>query len=329
MLMLYLELREKLLKKEYFERIIGQQETKEQVCSALLSGRHIIISGPPGVGKTTIAKSIAQLLPPKKAKECGYNNTGEKMISGEERFIRVQGSPDLTAEDLIGDIEPMKALQFGTTSVEAFSPGKIFMAHNGVLFFDEINRAPERLQNALLQGLEEGEVSIGSYKVNVPTDFILVATLNPNDTNTEKLSSVFLDRFDIITMSYPETAEQEKTILKEHAVSLAEITFPEELLDESISFIRDLRVHPKVEKAPSVRATIGLYERATATALLKGHKKVLPSDITAVLFSVLAHRIELKPSIKYAKSPEDFLKEEIQKKEAFSSEKAEHSGDAG
>ena len=81
---------------------------------------------------------------------CKSNKTkATKKITGHDRFIRIQGSPDLTVEDILGDIDPIKALKFGAMSIEAFTPGKIFKANNGVLFFDELNRCPQKLQNAL------------------------------------------------------------------------------------------------------------------------------------------------------------------------------------
>src|SRR3989338_2058501 len=128
--------KQKLLGQDPFSEIFGQEATKEQIISALLAKRHIIIVGPPGIGKTTLAKSIAKLLPEIKVNDCGYNcnplkplcpncRKGEKKkiktITGLQRFIRVQGSPDLTVEDLIGDIDPIKAIKFGALSIEAFT----------------------------------------------------------------------------------------------------------------------------------------------------------------------------------------------------------------
>ncbi|MBC8501346.1 MAG: MoxR family ATPase [DPANN group archaeon] len=280
-----------------FEDILGQEDTKKHLKSALLSERNVIVVGAPGIGKTTLAKNVAKVMPKQNGKKAP--------------FIRVQGSPDLTAEDLIGDIDPIKALKFGPTSKEAFTPGKIFQANKGVLFFDEINRCSEKLQNSLLQALEEKKVTIGSYKVDFEADFVFIGTMNPEDTSTEPLSDVFLDRFDFIYMHYPETLDIEKKIVFKSGKKV--IDFPEKLLEGCLKFIRNLREDENIEKKPSVRASIGLYERAQTHALLSGKKTVSIHDVQAVLISVLSHRIRLKPSLKYLKKPENYVKEEFEK----------------
>ncbi|MBI5881132.1 AAA family ATPase [archaeon] len=226
-----------------------------------------------------------------------------------ERFVRVQGSPDLTAEDLIGDIDPAKAMKFGPLSIEAFTPGKIFKANNGLLFFDELNRAPEKLQNALLQALQERRVTIGSYDVDLEANFIFIATMNPEDTSTETLSDVLLDRFDVAYMGYPETQENEEEIVEEKSQHF--IDFPAEVQGLAVGFVRTLRESDKLEKLPSVRASIGLYERAQTNAMLKGKSKVTWKDVEDVLVSVLSHRIKLKPSSQYLQTPQEFITEKI------------------
>lgn len=322
------ELRHIFLKQDIFRHIIGLDSVKKQVKSALLTGRHIILVGPPGIGKTTLAKNIASLLPEIKAYDCGFRckvddpkcpvctgsmKTGKRRrkitLQGIDRFIRVQGSPDLTVEDLIGDIDPIKAMKYGPLSLEAFTPGKIFKANNGILFFDEVNRCSEKLQNALLQVLEEGKATIGSYEMDFDIDLIFIGTMNPKDFSTENLSDVFLDRFDLIKMDYPESLDDEETIVLRKGKKLLDINH--NTLRTIIAFVRSLRNSSKLEKFPSVRASLGLYERVQSNALLSGRKHVNFKDIREAMDSVLAHRIKLKPSIRYLQSPSEVLEEEF------------------
>ena len=332
--------KEQFIGKDPFTDILGQDTTKEQIKSALLMDRHILIIGPPGVGKTTIAKNVALLLPEIEVCDCQYNCDAKeplcpsckakkprtKRIKGVERLVRLQGSPDLTVEDILGDIDPIKALKFGPASLEAFTPGKIFKANNGILFFDEVNRCPEKLQNALLQVLQEGRATIGSYTVDLPANFIFIGTMNPEETAaTEKLSDVFLDRFDAVHMTYPENLDVEtKIVLKKGKKTEAQ--FQKELLLLTITFVRVLREHKDLLKKPSVRASIGLYERAQANAILAKRKKVNAEDVSKAIISVLSHRIELKPSVKYLQTTEEFLGNEFK---AFCSENKEFSERGG
>ena len=304
------ELRNTLLQeKDPFTDILGQDKVKAAIKSALLCDRHIILVGPPGIGKTTLAKNVAKLL-------------GQKTP-----FVRIQGSPDLTVEDLLGDIDPIKALKYGPLSIEAFTKGKVFKADKGILFFDELNRCPEKLQNALLQVLEEKKATIGSYDIDFDIDFIFIGTMNPEDTSTEKLSDVLLDRFDLIYMHYPENINIEKEIVLEKGKKFDGVKVNDKLLELMIYFVRLLREDKNLEKKPSVRASLGLYERSQSNALLNGRNKVTFNDIKEVIVSVLAHRIRLKPSIKYLQRPEAYIKEQFEKNIVDSEVLEEKKGD--
>jgi MoxR-like ATPase len=135
--------------------------------------------------------------------------------------------------------------------------------------------------------------------------------MNPQDISTEPLSDVFIDRFDLIYMNYPKKIKIEENIVKLKGKLISK--FSDNLLNLMIKFIHDLRQNKDLEKVPSVRASIGLYERSQSNALIEKRNKVLFKDIENAIFSVLVHRIRLKPSVKYLKSPRDLLKQELKR----------------
>jgi MoxR-like ATPase len=137
--------------------------------------------------------------------------------------------------------------------------------------------------------------------------------MNPEDTSTEKLSDVLLDRFDLIYMCYPENIDIEKEIILKKGKKVDEVRINDKLLTLIVYFVRLLREDSNLEKKPSVRASIGLYERAQSNALVKGKKEVSFMDIKEAIISVLGHRIRLKPSVKYLQPAKEYVGEKFEK----------------
>jgi Mg-chelatase subunit ChlI len=319
--------------KDPLGRIIGQSDAKKKILSSLLAGHHILIEGNPGVGKTTLARHIATLLPEIKAvKGCPYHceasnpvcptclNTKkrgetfeEEVIPGYKRFVRIQGSPDLTAEDLMGDIDPSKAFEYGPQDYRAFTPGKLLKGNKGIVFFDELNRVAEKLQNALLQVLEEGIATIGPYDVDYPSDFIMIATMNPKErAGVEELSDVLLDRFDTAKMGYPDSLEEDKQIILENAEIMPNVTVPDEILEAIVKLVRRTREEDwskDLEQGASARASLSLYEKVQASALLDQRDTVSIADLKEMASSSVLGRIKPASSSQYYDNPAGILEE--------------------
>lgn len=332
-------LRKKVLKEliregtDVFPQIVGQEKTKKQVLSSLISGRNVLIVGFPGVGKTTLAKAVSDLLPSIQAIEgcpfhcdpgnpvcpscIGEKKSGKKLksvtASGASRFVRVQGSPDLCVEDLLGDIDPVKALEFGPTDPRSFTPGKLLKANRGVLFFDEINRCPERLQNALLQVVEEGKATIANYELDYPSDFVMIATMNPAEyVGVERMSDVLMDRFDVVRMGYPESPELEERIVRLKGKNL-KVNVPDDVVSAIVKLVRLTRTDERISRPAGVRASIGLFERAQSNALLDGRFQAGMDDVIDAALSVLSYKIKLSPKYKHTTSPEEVVNDLLDK----------------
>jgi MoxR-like ATPase len=265
--------------------IVGQRETVEALVLALIAGGHVLLEGPPGLAKTLACRSLAAAL------------------DGE--FKRVQFTPDLLPADIVGTrIFDQREASFATVL------GPIFA---NVVLADEINRAPAKVQSALLEAMQERQVTIGPQTHALPDPFIVLATMNPLDADgTYALPFAQLDRFLLkVRLAYP-SHEEELAILDRFAMdrtqpvhgaaTLAQVEEWREAaravhVDEKIKrYIVDIvaltrEKHPYVEYGASPRATLALAYTARAKALLSDRDFVLPDDVRAIAPLVLRHRV--------------------------------------
>nr|WP_308535063.1 AAA family ATPase [uncultured Prevotella sp.] len=275
--------------------IIGQQHLIDSLLISLLSNGHILLEGVPGLAKTLAIKTLSQLI--------------------ESKYSRIQFTPDLLPADVIGT-------QIYSQKDERFHVKKGPIFANFVLA-DEINRAPAKVQSALLEAMQEHQVTIGDQTFTFPTPFMVMATQNPiEQEGTYMLPEAQVDRFMLkVVIDYP-TLEEEKLVIRKNLAEtdfrVDAVTTAEEILNAR-AIVKEVYIDEKIEQyiadivfatrfperyalgelkqmitfGGSPRASINLAKASRAYAFIKRRGYVVPEDIRAVAYDILRHRIGL------------------------------------
>ncbi len=284
------------IRQQVSKAVVGQTEIIEQVLIALLAAGHVLIEGVPGLGKTLLVQALA------------------KTFKG--NFTRIQFTPDLMPSDITG--HSMYNLNSGEFKIRR---GPIF---THLLLADEINRAPAKSQSALLEVMQEQQVTIEGKAFAVPQPFMTLATQNPvEQEGTYPLPEAQLDRFLLkIRIDYP-SFEEEKQLVKQITSAktgqqldvsqvetllspdmiltlqqlVAQQQVDDKIYDYAVRIVGETRQHSGIRLGAGPRASIALIRAARAAALLAGRDFVLPDDIKSVALPVLRHRVSLAPEL--------------------------------
>jgi MoxR-like ATPase len=291
---------------ENVERVIvGKRQPVQITVLGLLCQGHILIEDVPGVGKTVLAKSLS------KSVGC--------------RFQRIQFTPDMLPSDVTGvSVFNQKTFEF------QFRPGPI---HAQIVLVDEINRATPKTQSALLEAMEERQVTVDGQTFPLGPPFMVLATQNPIEyEGTFPLPEAQLDRFMLrIRLGYP-TKEEEIEVLDrqrrvhpieeiEQIVSVEELLEAQEAIKEIyvddlvesylVELVRETRQHPDVYLGSSTRGALALYRLGQARAAMFGRDYVLPDDIKALARAALGHRIIVGPAARIKDIEQEAIVEDI------------------
>lgn len=271
------------VRREVSRGVFGQDAVFDQILCTLISEGHCLLEGPPGVGKTLMARSLTKVL--------------------DMSFSRVQFTPDLMPTDILGvNIIDPKSQSF------VFKKGPIF---SDIVLADELNRAPARTQAAMLEAMGEKQISIDGSTYPLPSGFMVIATQNPFEyEGTYGLPEAQLDRFLMkIRVSYPAkekarallasdlSIELEKVLSKESLEELRKAARAIFIDDKILDYVNDLihltRETPEIIMGASPRASLMLLKAAKSWALIQGRDFVIPEDVQHMAKPVLGHRFRL------------------------------------
>lgn len=277
-----------LIKDNISKVIMGKEEVTDYVLVALLAGGHILLEDVPGTGKTMLAKTFAKSM--------------------DAKFSRIQFTPDLLPSDVTGiNYYSQKDSAF------VFREGPVF---SNILLADEINRATPRTQSALLECMEEAQVTVDGKTTKLDMPFVVLATQNPIETaGTYQLPEAQLDRFLLkVSMGYPSKSDEVGIINRflmdnplesinpvcttDEAVAMkAEVKnvfVHEAIMNYVVDIVDKTRKHDNVSIGVSTRGTLNMINAARAYAYIQGRTFVIPEDIKKLAVSVFAHRLVLK-----------------------------------
>lgn len=300
----FVEFRNKSVK-NISEVIIGKEETIEKLIVSFIVSGHVLLEDVPGLGKTKLCKSLAKTM------NCS--------------FKRIQFTPDLLPSDLTG----IYFYNQGTKEFE-FRKGPLL---SQIVLADEINRATPRTQSALLECMEERQVTVEGNTVKLERPFFVIATENPVEQfGTFPLPEAQLDRFFMmLSMGYPEYDEEIKIIDRfierdplnslEAIVSMEEISYVQENYNKVhvsedirryiVDIVRATRNHKEIELGCSPRATLNLMKGSQGLAAIKGRDYVVLEDVKALAVSIIAHRMVIKNDMSSSKNKSEKIVEEI------------------
>jgi MoxR-like ATPase len=242
--------------------VVGRRRELELVQAALASGAHILIEGPPGTGKSTLLRQVAQ--------------------ARHAQFVLVEGNAELTPARLVGSFDPALVLEQGYRP-ENFEDGPLVraMREGGLLYVEELNRVPEETINVLLTVMSEGEINVPRLgRVAAADRFRLVAAMNPFDSvGTSRLSTALYDRTCRVSFGYQDAAEERRI------VELAAPMAKQDLVQEAVTLVRATREHPDLRSGASVR---GAIDYARLVPELADLRAVPADDEQAALDAALA-----------------------------------------